>query len=303
MKKKCLVTGAAGFIGSHIVDKLIELGHDVIAVDNESAECNDDRFWNPKAANCKCDICDAEKLDKLFEGVNWVFHLAAESRIQPAILNPAKAVAVNVGGTCNVLQSARKHNIERVIYSATSSVYGVDNMPPLQEDMPTNCLNPYSVTKFGGEEFCRIYHELYGIKTLCLRYFNVYGERQPTRGHYAPVVGLFARQKASGEPMTIVGDGLQRRDFTHVSDVVEANLCAARCSNPQAFGQSYNVGSGKNFNMLELAEMIGGESVHIGPRPGEAQETCANISKINKFLGWTPKVKFEEWMKKTGGNG
>jgi UDP-glucose 4-epimerase len=303
MKKKCLVTGAAGFIGSHLVDKLIELGHCVIAVDNESAECNDDRFWNPKAQNYKCDICDAEELEKLFEGVDWVFHLAAESRIQPAILNPTKAVAVNVGGTCNVLQAARKHGVKRVIYSASSALYGRKNTPPLREDMPTDCLNPYSTTKYGGEEFCRIYHELYDMKTVSLRYFNVYGERQPTRGNYAPVVGLFARQKAAGGSMTIVGDGLQRRDFTHVSDVVKANLLAAKCEKPEAFGQSYNIGTGTNYNMIELAEMIGGDYVHIDPRPGEARNTQADISKANLFLEWFPQVNFKDWIKKTGGQG
>jgi len=301
--KKCLVTGAAGFIGSHLVDKLVELGHIVVAIDNESAECNEKRYWSPKANNHKCDICDYEKLEQLFEGVDWVFHLAAESRIQPTLLRPEKAVAVNVGGTCNVLQAAKKHEVERVIYSATSAVYGRKNIPPLREDMIPHCLNPYSITKHGGEEFCRIYYELYGVKTTSLRYFNVYGERQPTSGQYAPVVGLFARQKAAGEVMTVVGDGLQRRDFTHVLDIVEANLLAAKCNKVEAFGQSFNVGTGTNHNMLELIEMIGGDYIHIDSRPGEARETCADITKINKILEWFPKINLEDWIQKTGGQG
>ena len=202
-----------------------------------------------------------------------------------------------------MLQAAREHNIEKVIYSTTSAVYGIKNTPPLKEDMPTNCLNPYSVTKHSGEELCRIYYELYGLKTLSLRYFNVYGERQPTKGLYAPVVGLLARQKLVGDAMTIVGDGLQRRDFIHVSDVVEANLCAARCERSEAFGASYNVGTGKNYDILDLVGMIGGRYVHIDSRPGEARETLASISKINKVLEWFPKVDFEDWIKKTGGVG
>jgi len=155
-----LVTGGAGFIGSHLTDRLIDLGHEVVVVDNESAECNEEFFWNPLAENFKVDITDYGALEPLFEGVNGVFHLAAESRIQPAIENPTRAAAVNVVGTCNVLQAARKNGVDRVIYSATSSAYGLKNIPPLQETMPNDCLNPYSVTKVAGEELCKIFESV-----------------------------------------------------------------------------------------------------------------------------------------------
>ena len=223
---KCIVTGGAGFIGSNLVDRLVQDGNEVVVIDNESATCNEDFYWNDKADNHKFDICDYSNIYPLFKGVDCVFHLAAEARIQPAIKNPIRSAQTNVVGTCNVLQAARENGVERVIYSSTSSAYGLSNTPPLTEDMPNDCLNPYSVTKTCGEQLCDMYTKLFGLKTLTLRYFNVYGERQPLKGQYAPVVGIFLRQVESGEPMTIVGDGLQRRDFTHVSDAVEANILA-----------------------------------------------------------------------------
>jgi UDP-glucose 4-epimerase len=221
-----LVTGGAGFIGSHLVERLLDEGHQVVVVDDESADSNEEFFWDKRAENHKVDITDYESLVPLFEGVTGVFHFAAEARIQPAIKNPSRAASVNVLGTCNVLQAARTHGVDRVIYSSTSSAYGRKNTPPLREDMPNDCLNPYSVTKVAGEELCKMYTNLFGLNTVILRYFNVYGERQPLKGQYAPVVGIFQRQVAAGEPMTIVGDGGQKRDFTYVKDVANANFLA-----------------------------------------------------------------------------
>ena len=206
---RCLVTGAAGFIGSHVVDRLIMDGHEVVAMDNESAECNSRFYWNNQAEKVEADISKYDYMEKHFKGVNCVVHLAAESRIQPAIKNPVKAAQVNVVGTCNILQASRVHGADRVVYSSTSSAYGLVNEPPLVETMPNDCLNPYSVTKVGGEELCKMYYHLFGLPTIIFRYFNVYGERQPLQGQYAPVVGIFQRQVDTGEPMTIVGDGLQ----------------------------------------------------------------------------------------------
>ena len=220
---KSLVTGGAGFIGSHIVDKLIELGHEVVVIDNESAQSNEEFYWNNKAQNYKYDIRDYEKTRPLYDDVDYVFHLAAESRIQPAIENPINAVSLNCVGTCTVLQCSREADVKRVIYSSTSSGYGF-NEPPNHENQPDDCLNPYSVSKVAGEKLCKMYTELFGLKTIIFRYFNVYGERSPIRGQYAPVIGIFLRQKRDGESLTIVGDGEQRRDFTHVSDVVQANI-------------------------------------------------------------------------------
>jgi len=188
---RALVTGGAGFIGSNIVDELLNRGHEVIVIDNESAEENDRFYWNNKAKNHKIDICDYEKIEPLFEGVDWVFHLAAQSRIQPAVKNPVRTVRVNCEGTTNILQAARMNKVKKVIYSSTSACYGLINEPPLHEDMTTDCLNPYSVTKVAAEDICSMYTRLFGLKTVTFRYFNVYGERQPTRGQYAPVIGLF----------------------------------------------------------------------------------------------------------------
>lgn len=296
--KKAIVTGGNGFIGSNIVDRLVEIGVEVIVIDDNSAECNETFYFNEKAKNYKIDICDFEKIEPLFEGVDVVFHLAAESRIQPAILNPIKATNVNVVGTCNILQAARKHGVDRVIYSSTSSGYGLKNIPPLREDMPKDCLNPYSVTKCAGEDLCIMYNNLFGLKTIVFRYFNVYGNREPSKGQYAPVVGLFLKQFKSGVPMTIVGDGLQKRDFTNVSDVVEANILASKTQNKDAFGQIFNVGTGENVSVLELAKFIGGEYKFIEPRIGEAKTTLADIEKIKNMLKWEPKINFFDYLKK-----
>ena len=164
------------------------------------------------------------------------------------------------------------------------------------EAMPNDCLNPYSVTKVCGEELCKMYHKLFGLKTIIFRYFNVYGERQPLQGQYAPVVGIFQRQVDDGEPMTIVGDGLQRRDFTHVCDVVEANMLAANSDNTDIFGEVFNVGTGKNHSVLELAFMIGKDLIHIPERPGEARITLANIDKIKTMLHWEPQISLQDWL-------
>ena len=293
---RALVTGGAGFIGSNIVDELLNRGYEVIVIDNESAEENDRFYWNNKAKNHKIDICDYEKIEPLFEGVDWVFHLAAQSRIQPAVKNPVRTVRVNCEGTTNILQAARMNKVKKVIYSSTSACYGLINEPPLHEDMTTDCLNPYSVTKVAAEDICSMYTRLFGLKTVTFRYFNVYGERQPTRGQYAPVIGLFKKQKDSGEPMTVVGDGLQTRDYTHVSDVVNANLLAAESDNV-GNGELINIGAGKSYSVMDLVDMIGGEHVFIPPRVGESRHTLADISRANMLLNWYPKVTLEDWLK------
>jgi len=206
---------------------------------------------------------------------------------------------VNTVGTCNVLQASRECGVSRVIYSSTSSAYGLKNNIPNSEQMSNDCLNPYSVTKVAGEELCKMYNNLFDLKTIIFRYFNVYGDRQPVSGQYAPVVGIFQRQVAAGEPMTVVGDGLQRRDFTHVSDVVRANILAATSDNSNIFGEVFNVGSGENIDMIELADLINKDAprVHIPAREGEARVTLADIYKIKKFLGWMPQVRIQDWLK------
>lgn len=294
---KCLVTGGAGFIGSNLVDKLIELGHEVTVIDNEYSDVHEQFYWNPKANNHKLDIRDYEFTRDLYDGIDYVFHLAAEARIQPAIENPINAVSINSVGTCTVLQCAREAGVKRVMYSSTSSGYGLNESPNI-ETQPDDCLNPYSVSKVNGEKLCRMYTQLYGLRTVVFRYFNVYGERQPLRGQYAPVIGIFLRQRDAGEPLTIVGDGNQRRDFTHVSDVVNANILAATQEvDHDAFGQVYNVGTGTNYSVNQVARMISSDTVNIAPRPGESRITLANNQKIRKTFGWEPKVKLEDWIK------
>lgn len=291
-----LVTGGAGFIGSNLVDELLSLQHTVSVIDNESAESNDKFYWNSKANNYKLDICDYDKILPLFTDIDIVFHLAAEARIQPSIINPDKCIKTNVNGTLNVLQCSKINNIKRVIYSSTSSAYGRKNIPPFTEDMKKDCLTPYSVSKTAGEELCSMYTRLYGLETVILRYFNVYGERQPTKGQYATVIGLFLKQFKENKKMTVVGDGLQKRDYTHISDVVSANILAAFTQNKNILGELFNVGTGVNYTILDLVSMIGGDYTHIPPRLGESRETLANIYKINSMIGWEPKIKLKDWI-------
>jgi UDP-glucose 4-epimerase len=294
---KSLVTGGAGFIGSNLVDQLIDLGHEVIVIDNESAESNGQFYWNDKAQNYKYDIRDYEKTRPLYEGVECVFHLAAEARIQPAILNPIEAVSVNCVGTVTVLQCARDAGVKKVMYSSTSSGYGF-NEPPNHENQPDDCLNPYSVSKVAGEKLCKMYNDLFGLKTVIFRYFNVYGERQPLKGQYAPVIGLFLEQKKKGEALTIVGDGEQRRDFTHVSDVVQANILAAtKDVNGEFYGELYNVGNGINYSINEIANAISENQINIPPRVGESRTTLANNGKLRTIFGWRPQVNLMDWIK------
>lgn len=291
-----LVTGGAGFIGSNIVDKLIELGHNVICIDNESAECHDQFYWNDKATNYKYDICDYELIKPLFKGIDCVFHVASDARIQPAILNPKKSIENNVLGTSNILELSRISNVKRVVYSSTSSAYGKKSTLPNIETQTSDPLTPYSTAKVFGENLARVYYHLYGLETISLRYFNVYGDRQPLKGQYAPVIGLFLKQNNDGKPLTVVGDGFQRRDFTHISDVVEANILASQIKD--GFGEVYNIGYGNNYSILDIANMISNDIKFIPSRVGEVQETLASNTKFKELTGWIPKVSLIEWLRK-----
>lgn len=293
---RSLVTGGAGFIGSHIVDKLLELGHEVVVIDNEYADCHEQFYWNDRAENHKYDIRDYENTRPLYEGVDYVFHTAAEARIQPAILNPIEAVSINSVGTVTVLQCAREAGVKKVMYSSTSSGYGF-NEPPNEETQRDDCLNPYSVSKVSGEKLCSMYTKLFDLKTVIFRYFNVYGERSPLRGQYAPVIGIFLRQRGDSESLTIVGDGEQRRDFTHVSDVVQANILAATVdADKEAYGLVYNVGNGVNYSINEIADAISDDQINIPPRIGESRVTLANNNRLKSTFGWEPKVNLMDWI-------
>jgi UDP-glucose 4-epimerase len=291
-----LVTGGAGFIGSNLVDKLIQLKNEVVVIDNESSSAHEKFYWNKRAKNYKYDICDYELIRHLFTDVDVVFHMAAESRIQAAIHNPMRTMMVNTIGTCNILQIAREAEIKRVVLSSTSAIYGT-NPPPLDEDMPRDCLNPYATSKCASEDLCKMYTHLYGMETVSLRYFNVYGPRQPIKGRYAPVLGIFLRQKAEEKPMTIIGTGQQRRDFVHVSDVIRANLLAADLENKDIVGELFNIGTGINYSILELATMIGGEKAFVPPREGEVAVSMADNSKAKLLLNWQPQVCLKGWIK------
>ncbi len=293
---RSLVTGGAGFIGSHLVDLLIERGHEVIVVDNESATLNKTFYWNVQAINHKVDIVDYHAIRPLFDGVDFVFHLAAESRLQPAILNPVEAVQKNVLGTTVVLQCAREAAVSRVIYSSTSSGYGL-NEPPNHEMQPDDCLNPYSLSKIFGEKLCKLFSDLYGLNTISLRYFNVYGERSPIGGQYAPVVGIFLEQYRQGRKLTVVGDGTQRRDFIHVKDVAVANYLAATAPlDDRWFGEFFNVASGDNVAIIELAQLISPEVEFLERRVGEAETTLGSTEKIKEALGWQPMFDVRRWV-------
>ena len=291
---KCLVTGGAGFIGSHIVGKLLHNNHEVVVIDNESAESNEAFNWyEDHAENHVVDIRDFDACRPLFEGVEYVFHLAARSRIQLAMNNPRECLETNYLGTYNMLECAKQAGVRRFVNSSTSSSYGLVNEPPLTESMQTDCLNPYSASKVGAETLCHMYYRLHGLRTITLRYFNVYGPRQPLKGQYAPVIGLFEEQKKRGEPLTIVGDGEQRRDYTHVYDVVEANISAMMTNYS---GMVVNIGTGKNHSVNEVASYISEDTVTIPERPGEARETLANIERANKLLSWEPKITLEDYF-------
>ena len=290
-----LVTGGAGFIGSNLVDYLLKQGHNVVCIDNESAN-NENFHWNDKAWNINADITDYKVMKNAFTNVDYVFHLAAESRLQPAIENPIGAVEKNCVGTTVMLQCAREVGVKRFVYSSTSSAYG-NNPYPNVETQPDDCLNPYSASKAAGEKFCKMYTDLYGLETVILRYFNVFGQRSPARGQYAPVIGIFQRQKEAGEPLTLVGDGSQKRDFIHVEDVARANYIAATADLGDHIGEVFNIGSGKNYSIKDIADIISDNQVFIQKRSGEMETTLADITKVESVMGWKPEIDVLEWIK------
>ena len=290
-----IVTGGAGFIGSHIVEKLKRLDHMVVVIDNEYSD-NDNFHWRKDTLNVNIDITDYKALKKACTGADYIFHLAAEARIGPAIENPVNAVNINTIGTCNVLQCAREVGAKKVLYSSTSSGYGLNEAPNI-ETQPDDCLNPYSASKAAGEKFCKMYTDLYGLETVVLRYFNVFGNRSPARGQYAPVIGIFQRQKEAGQALTIVGDGSQRRDFIHVKDVARANYMAATLPVDNHLGEVFNVGSGTCYSIQEIANAISLNQTYIPERKGEMDTTFADISKIKKVIGWEPEIDVLDWLK------
>lgn len=289
---RCLVTGGAGFIGSNLVDALIARGDEVIIIDNLTT--GKEENINPKAEFHKLDIRNLSDIKPLFTGIDYVFHLAAFPRVQPSIEDPATAHDINLNGTLNVLLSSRDAKVKKVIYSASSSAYGNQEKMPLTEDMPAHPLSPYGLQKYVGELYCRLFSEVYGLPTVSLRYFNAYGPRQVLGGAYSLVMGIFVQQRLAGQPMTITGDGENKRDYTSVIDVVRANILAAE-SDKVGKGEVINIGRGHNYSVNELAAMIGGPTVHIAPRI-EPKETLADNSLAKTLLGWEPTVNLPEWL-------
>ena len=294
---KYLVTGGAGFIGSNLVDELIKDGHEVVVLDNLKTG---DRDNINKEAHFVCfDLSNKSwpaLITSVLRGVDTIFHLAALARVQPSIDHPQEFHEANVNGTLNLLIAAHDAGVRRVVYSASSSAYGETNVLPTPETEPTNPLSPYGLQKLIGEQYCSIFSKVYEMETVSLRYFNVFGERMSTEGVYCLVMGIFARQMLAGEPMTVVGDGEQRRDFTYVKDVVRANILAAT-SEKVGNGETINIGNGENRSVNQIASLFGGDIEFIDASL-EPQNTLADNSKAKELLGWEPTMTVEEWMPK-----
>ncbi len=293
---KIIVTGGAGFIGSHLVDKLIESDHQVVVVDNFSTgkEAN----VNLKADFQKIDICDLEKLKSLFRGQDFVFHLAALPRVPISVKDPVGTSKVNVLGTTSVFKAASDAGVKRVIFASSSAVYGEQKELPLREDMKANPVSPYGLQKLAGEQFAKLFTDLYKIPIISLRYFNVYGPRIDFHSDYSLVLGKFLKQKAEGKPLTIYGDGNQTRGFCFIDDVIKANILAME-SDKLKGGEVINIGSEKSQTINYLADLIGGEKQYLLPRPGDTPHTKADITRAKELLGWVPEVSFEEGVKRT----
>ena len=289
---RILVIGGAGFIGSHLVDAILKKGHEVIVLDNFSTgrPQNLDHVAD-KIQLIECDISQKGKWQDYFKSVDWVFHLGALADIVPSIENPNSYYHSNVNGTFNVLEACRKHRVKKIVYSASSSCYGIPDEYPTKESAEIRPQYPYALTKYLGEQLIMHWCQVYDLSAVSLRFFNVYGPRSRTSGTYGAVFGVFLAQKLAGKPYTVVGDGTQTRDFTFVSDIVDALIAAAESD---VSGEIINIGSDNTYSVNALVELLGGEVVHIPKRPGEPDCTWADISKAKKLLDWYPKVSLKD---------
>lgn len=292
-KHKIIVTGGAGFIGSYIVDALILEGHEVHVVDDMSTGKLEN--INPKAILHKMDIRDREALNPIFAGVSYVFHEAAVPQVQYSIEHPFITNDINVNGLLSVLEACRLNGVKRLIFASSSSIYGEPDVFPTMEDIPMNPMSPYAAHKYIGEVYLKLYAKIYGIETVCLRYFNVYGPRFNPEGAYPLVIGYFLERMKEGKTLTITGDGTQTRDFIHVRDVAKANILAMKGENIGR-GEVVNIGGGARYTMNRIAELIGGEVEYIAPRI-EPHDTEADISKAKELLGWFPSITLEDGIK------
>lgn len=295
---KCLITGAAGFIGSHLAERLLEEGYQVTALDNFSTGRPENLTHQKNNKNLivvKADITNFEAISSYFKGIDMVFHLAALADVVPSIVNPIIYYRSNVLGTANVVEAARVGGIKKLVYAASSSCYGIPDVFPTPESAKIQTEYPYALTKYLGEQTILHWGKVYKLPVISLRLFNVYGPRSRTSGTYGAVFGVFLAQKLNNKPFTIVGDGNQKRDFIYVSDVVEAFIKAA---NSKIKDEILNVGSGAPQSINRLASLLGGEKAYIPKRPGEPDTTWADIGKIKAMLGWQPKITFEEGVAK-----
>ena len=294
---RVLVTGGAGFIGSHLVERLLVDGCAVAVLDNFSTGRMENLDYiknNPRLSIHHVDVSSYSDIKQFLENVDWVFHLAALADIVPSIQQPLTYHKANVDGTIAVLEAARWAGVKRFVYAASSSCYGIPNEFPTPETAPIRPTYPYALTKYLGEQYVLHWNKVYKLPCISLRLFNVYGPRSRTSGAYGAVFGVFLAQKLAGKPFTVVGDGTQTRDFTFVTDVVDAFMRAAKS---EITGEVFNVGSGNTYSVNHLVSLLGGDVVHIPKRPGEPDCTFADIRKISRMLGWRPKVSFEDGVR------
>lgn len=290
---KIIATGGAGFIGSHIVDALVKEGHEVHIVDNMSA--GKEENINPKATMHKLDIRDGEALLPIFAGATYVFHEAAIPQVQYSIDHPFITNDINVNGTLSVLEACRLNKVKRIIFASSCSVYGDQDTLPIVESMAPSPLSPYALHKHIGEGYMKLYTEIYGLETVSLRYFNVYGPRQSVDGSYPLVIARFLDLKKKGQKLIIVGNGENTRDYVNVADVVRANILAMK-GEKVGKGEVINIGTGYQASVNKIAELVGGEVEHIAPRL-EPKSLQAGISKAKEFLNWEPSISLEEGIK------
>ncbi|MBM3206355.1 MAG: NAD-dependent epimerase/dehydratase family protein [Candidatus Staskawiczbacteria bacterium] len=289
--KKYLVTGGAGFIASHLVDQLILGGDEVIIIDDLST--GKEENINKKAKFYKLDICDFEKIKPLFKGVDGVFHLAAIPSVPQSVADPIGTSRVNVMGAINVFKASVEHDIKRVVFASSSAVYGNQKTLPFKENMQPNPVSPYGLQKLVGEQFAKVFCDLYNIQIVCMRYFNVYGPRVDVNSDYSLVLGKFLKLHQEGKPLTIYGDGKQTRGFCYVLDVVNANIRAMESNKVKGF-EILNISGKGSSSIKDLAKLIGGEVVYLPKRKGDPLHTKADINRAKKIIGWQPNVDFKE---------
>jgi UDP-glucose 4-epimerase len=305
--EKMAVTGGAGFIGSNLTERLLDMGYSVVVIDDLSTGRKQNLSgWTEKAGDrfqfLQSDINETDRMREAFSGVTYVFHQAAIPSVARSIENPAATQYANINGTLSVLMAARDAKVKRVVAASSSSIYGDEPNLPKREDRIGRCLSPYALSKFVAEDYCRLFHQLYGLETVSLRYFNVFGPRQDPDSHYAAVIPRFATLMLQGQSPTVFGDGEQSRDFTFVANVIDANWKAA--TSPNVAGEAFNIGCGDQISLNQLIEKLNailGRKVkpeYETARKGDVKHSLADISKAGRMLGYTPAVTLEEGLRR-----